>query len=100
MKTLREMMDLIESAQAGMAEGLTTMWEVSFDYGPHMSKTVKVKAGSKQEAKAKVEKAAEKSYTRGIMINWVKPVGQGVAEEQLEETTPEAVSKIDKLFQK
>ncbi len=124
------------------------MWEVSFDYGPHMSKTVKVKAGSKQEAKAKVEKAAEKSYTRGIMINWVKPVGQGVAEagsfsygkpprkgsvadlaakkrkeqergrqpiepkdqqvgvakvtkgvaeEQLEETTPEALAKIDEL---
>ena len=73
------------------------MWEVSFDYGPHMSKTVKVKAGSKQEAKAKVEKAAEKSYTRDIMINWVKPANQGVAEEQVEESSPEAIAKINEL---
>lgn len=84
----------------GVAEDSPTMWEVSFDYGPHMSKTVKVKAGSKQEARAKVEKAAEKSYTRGIMINWVKPAKQGVAEEQLEETTPEALAKIDELTRK
>jgi hypothetical protein len=68
--------------QQGVAEGSATQWEVSFDYGPHMSKTVTVKAGSKQEARAKVEKAAEKSYTRGIMINWVKPAKQGVAEGQ------------------
>lgn len=71
------------------------MWEVSFDYGPHMSKTVKVKAGSKQEAKAKVEKAAEKSYTRGIMINWVKPVEQGVAEGSLNEFAPDGFNGGD-----
>lgn len=29
-----------------------------------------------------------------------KALKQGVAEEQVEESTPEAVSKIDKLFQK
>lgn len=100
-KSIRDYINLIENAQQeGVAEDSPTMWEVSFDYGPHMSKTVKVKAGSKQEAKAKVEKAAEKSYTRGIMINWVKPAKQGVAEEQLEETSPEALAKIDELTRK
>lgn len=83
----------------GVAEDSPTMWEVSYDYGPHMTKTVKVKASSEEEAIAKVEKAAEK---RGlsIMINSVEPVGQGVAEEQLEETTPEAIAKIDELTRK
>lgn len=96
-KSIRDYINLIENAQQDVTEGSPTMWEVSFDYGPHMSKTVKVKAGSKQEAKAKVEKAAEKSYTRGIMINWVKPAKQSVAEDQLEETSPEAIAKINQI---
>ena len=52
-----------------------TTWEVSYDYGPHMSKSVTVKASSEQEARVKVEKAAEK---RGldIMINSVTPASQ------------------------
>ena len=63
----------------GVAEGATTTWEVCFDYGPHMSDTVKVKASSEDEAIAKVEKAAEKRG-RSIDINWAKPAEQGVAE--------------------
>ena len=85
--------------QQGVAEGYSTMWEVSFDYGPHMSETVKVKAGSEEEAIAKVEKAAEKRG-RSIMVNWAKPAEQGVAEEQLEETSPEAIAKIDQITRK
>jgi len=54
-----------------VAEGLSTTWEVSFDYGPHMSDTVKVKARSKEEAIAKIEKA-EKKRGRNIMINWAE----------------------------
>ena len=99
MKTLREMMDLIEAAQQGVAEGSSTMWEVSFDYGPHMSDTVKVKASSEDEAIAKVEAAAEKKG-RNIMVNWARPAEQGVAEEQLEETSPEAIAKINDLTRK
>jgi hypothetical protein len=63
----------------GVAEGSSTTWEVSFDYGPHQSETVNVKAGSEQEARAKVETAAEKRG-RSIMINWAKPAEQDVAE--------------------
>jgi hypothetical protein len=70
-------------AEQGVAEGSTTMWEVCFDYGPHMSDTVKVKASSEDEAIAKVEKAAEKRG-RSIDINWVKPAEQGVAEGLLD----------------
>ena len=71
--------DAQKKKQQGVAEGSTTMWEVCFDYGPHMSDTVKVKASSEDEAIAKVEKAAEKRG-RSIDINWVKPAKPGVAE--------------------
>jgi len=63
----------------GVAEGSSTMWEVSFDYGPHQSETVKVKARSAQEAVDKVETAAEKKG-RSIMVNWARPAEQSVAE--------------------
>lgn len=90
-KSIRDYINLIENAQQDVTEGSPTMWEVSYDYGPHMTKTVKVKASSEEEAIAKVEKAAEK---RGlsIMINSVEPVGQGI-----EESSPEAIAKINKL---
>lgn len=68
--------DGIKGPLKRVTEGTTTTWEVSYDYGPHMSKTVKVKAGSEQEARAKVEKAAEKKGL-DIMINSVE---QGVSE--------------------
>jgi hypothetical protein len=76
----------IQGQEQGVAEGSTTMWEVSFDYGPHMSDTVKVKAGSEDEAIAKVEKAAEKRG-RSIDINWAKPAEQDVAEGWDSDTT-------------
>lgn len=56
-----------------------TAWEVSYDYGPHMTKSVTVNARSEEEARAKVEKAAEKKGM-SIMINSVEQ--QGVAEEK------------------
>ena len=59
----------------GVEEGTSTTWEVSYDYGPHMTKTVKVKASSEEEAAAKVEKAAEKKGL-DIMINSVTPATQ------------------------
>jgi hypothetical protein len=73
-----------KKSNEGLAEGAGTMWEVSYDYGPHMTKTVKVKASSEEEAEAKVEKAAEKKGLN-IMINSVTPVEQGVAEQELDE---------------
>lgn len=62
---------------------IATTWEVSYDYGAHMTKTVTVKAGSEEEARAKVEKAAEKKGM-SIMINSVEPKEQGVAEDSEE----------------
>jgi hypothetical protein len=58
-----------------------TTWEVSFDYGPHQSETVKVKARSAQEAVDKVETAAEKKG-RSIMVNWARPAEQDIEEEK------------------
>ena len=77
----------------GVAEGSSTTWEVSYDYGPHMSKTVTVKASSESEARAKVEKAAEKKGL-DIMINSVESAEQGVAEVSkatLDQYVPKAV---------
>lgn len=95
----------------GVAEGSSTTWEVSYDYGPHMTKTVTVKASSEDEARAKVEKAAEKKGL-DIMINSVEPAEQGVAEgydaeyddeagmaDNNLETLARAVEGIDDLIQ-
>jgi hypothetical protein len=71
--------ELSSMSEQGVAEDSSTTWEVSFDYGPHQSETVNVKAGSEEEARAKVETAAEKRG-RSIMINWAKPAEQDVAE--------------------
>jgi len=71
--------------EQGVAEGSSTTWEVNFDYGPHMSDSVKVKADSEEEAIAKVEKAAERKG-RSIMINWAEPVEQDMAEATPETT--------------
>lgn len=57
-----------------------TEWTVSYDYGPHQSETVKVKARSAQEAVDKVETAAEKKG-RSIMVNWARPAEQGQLDE-------------------
>lgn len=61
-----------------------TEWTVSYDYGPHMTKSVTVKARSEQEARDKVENAAEKKGI-SIMINSVEPAPQGVDEGFIEE---------------
>ena len=85
MKTLREMMDLIESAQA---------------------------EGSEPDAYGNTGEKHECGSCDGTGIDthndecpecggkgWVRDK-QGVAEEQLEETTPDAMAKIDDLFRK
>lgn len=69
MKTLREMMDLVESAQAGVAEAKSD--------DPDYDETLKrFKKGLPPKKK------------------------QDVAEEQVEESTPDALAKIDDLFRK
>lgn len=52
--------------------GQKNMWEVCFDYGTHMSKTLNINASTKEDACAKVKKQAQKltECSRGIMINW------------------------------
>jgi hypothetical protein len=83
--------------QQGVTEGSTTTWEVSFDYGPHQSDSVKVKARSAQEAVEKVETAAEKKG-RSIMVNWAKPAEQGIAEGVAETMTMDDAMKVLKHY--
>jgi hypothetical protein len=74
-----------------------TLWEVSFDYGPHQTDSVKVKARSAQEAVDKVETAAEKKG-RSIMVNWAKPAEQGIAEGVAETMTMDDAMKVLKHY--
>ena len=104
MKTLREMMDLIESAQAGVAEGSEQVYKVlAVDKSNALSKQVKlkVKASSLDEV---FERLAINDWypleINGVEVVNGKRLKQGVAEEQLEETTPDAMAKIDDLFRK
>lgn len=79
----------------GVSEGTATAWEVNFDhwdYGSRESKTIKILARSEEDAINRVEKAAQ-NRGRSILINWARP-----AEEQLEETIPDAVAKVEQLF--
>lgn len=71
----------------GVAEGSreqvdpSTVWEVCFDYGPHQSDKVKVRASSQEEAEQKGMRAAKKLGHRFPQLNWAMPVEQGVAED-------------------
>ncbi len=72
-----------ESVEQGVAEGIEQEWEVSFEYGPHQSDSVKVKAASKEEAISKAKEQAKKTFrTQSLSLNWARPVKKGVAEGQ------------------
>ena len=93
MKTLREMMDLVEAAQRqGVAEGSETAADID----------KKIEFHKQGQAAAQYRGSMNKMHAAKIRELEAKKAAlkQGVAEEQVEESTPEAVSKIDKLFQK
>ena len=75
-----------DTQEQGVAEGSreqvdpNTVWEVSFDYGPHQSDKVKVRASSQEEAEQKGMRAAKKLGHRFPQLNWAMPVEQDVAE--------------------
>jgi hypothetical protein len=57
-----------------------TVWEVCFDYGPHQSSKVKVRASSQEEAEQKGMRAAKKLGHRFPQLNWAMPAEQDVSE--------------------
>lgn len=115
MKTLREMMNLVESAQAGVAEGLN-------DTVYPNAEVIKSRNGKPvgeiyQDASGwgcfhyRADNGADSIESREEAIEWLKDLHdeyrqdrslreQGVAEEQVEESTPDALAKIDNLFRK
>lgn len=78
----------VSHGEQGVAEGSieqvdpSTVWEVSFDYGPHQSDKVKVRASSQEEAEQKGMRAAKKLGHRFPQLNWAMPADQGVAESK------------------
>jgi len=110
MKTLREMIDLIESAQTvdegniptvkklGKDETDLPLYTVAVDCGEDGTYTVKVNASDKFGALATASKVVRRQY--GTYPESARIVGQGIEEEQLEETTPDAIEKVETLFRK
>lgn len=114
MKTLREYIDLIDRTQS-VAEGsdhsLKKVWDryakhLGAARGDHANVRQIMKSGKilqdirkyvkdhyGQEAVDNMERYAEKrQWDRDLYTN-------GMAEEQLEETTPDAVRRVEELFQ-
>ena len=77
---------LAKSKEVDEAAG-PAVWEVHYDYGPHQSNEVKVKASSKEEACAKVKRLAKTHGQNNIMINWARPADNSVT-ESVAETLP------------
>jgi len=115
MKTLREMMDLIEFAQQVVAEA-KVIGHVS-DIAGHGKVVQCAKCGTDlrddhgfalsdgtyicRSGKCSMRQAANRlaaMAARGEKPRWRKD--EDVAEDQLEETTPDALAKIDKLTRK
>ena len=88
----------------GVSEGAreqvdpSTVWEVSFDYGPHQSDKVKVRASSQEEAEQKGMRAAKKLGHRFPQLNWAMPVEQGVAEGVAETLPMQDAVKVLKQY--
>ena len=80
--------ELSSMSEQGVAEGSrdqvdpNTVWEVSFDYGPHQSEKVKVRASSQEEAEQKGMRAAKKLGHRFPQLNWAMPAEQDIEEEK------------------
>ena len=95
-----------DSPEQDMAEGTqSTTWVVHYDYGPHQSNEVKVKASSEDDARAKAVRWAKTHGHSSIMINRAS-VAEEVKEGSDWETnhdefttvgdraTPEQINKI------
>ena len=110
MKTLREMMDLIEAAQQGVAEGVTPastskVLRLIQRHHPEWFDTYGI-----GEVEDTVVDLADMGQFSGMSAtDALELVGQeleslygqqGVAEDQLEETSPDALAKIDELTRK
>jgi hypothetical protein len=100
MKTLREMMDLVEAAQQPVAEAAETNtfsdfheWKESV-YAMNADITQMGRAGQYTAIGANGVIGKFDSNTNQGYINGQ----QDVAEDQIDEASPEAMSKIDKLF--
>lgn len=89
-KSIREYINLIQNIQEGVAEGLTKL-----PSGDYQNSHTGVRS-SKPPAK---KKRGEKTWAEWDAIEKAKKE-QGVAEEQLEETSPEAITKINQITRK
>ena len=95
MKTLREMMDLIESAQHRFDEPLTGWHIVYRESGNPVHGTPSFETQDQAQ-----KYLMTRMFANHHEYKVVHTAGVGVAEEQVEESTPDALAKIDNLFRK
>jgi hypothetical protein len=67
---------------------VSSTYEISYDYGPHMSKTVSISANSEKEAEKEVIRTAAKEGHRNIMINWIRKDAQQSIQRGTNESAP------------
>jgi hypothetical protein len=80
---------------------VSSTYEISYDYGPHMSKTVSISAKSEKEAEKEVIRTAAKEGHRNIMINWIrKDVQVGTNESETLKVGDTVWAKDQKLSYK
>lgn len=95
MKTLRDYINLIETAEQGVAEGENQEYTVRVVDEEGSGYTVKVTATSEQGA---LHKAIVRVRNSGARPEHARIIRQGVAEEQLEETETDPIRRIEELF--
>lgn len=111
MKTLREMMDLIEAAQQGVAEGSNQsgLEQLIQQYEDMVENVYGMVPGPRQRKEIAARDALEARIEalpggKSALEKWARAYNdsfdEGVAEDQLDETTPEAIAKIDNLTRK
>jgi hypothetical protein len=92
-----------KDVQVGTNESrkVSSTYEISYDYGPHMSKTVSISAKSEKEAEKEVIRTAAKEGHRNIMINWIrKDVQVGTNESETLKVGDTVWAKDQKLSYK
>jgi len=104
MKTLREMMDLIEAAQQeNLSEDGIESWAGNpsdrrhSGHESYMTPEYMLAHYKKRLAQIAAGKHKYPKEVAQLQAKIAKLEKQGVAEEQLEETTPEAIAKINEL---
>jgi hypothetical protein len=99
-KSFRDYINLIENLQKSVAEGSETHKYEVVVKGHKRSYSVWVEAKNEEVAIIRAQQYVAREHNDTAKRAAVVDMKKGVAEEQLEETTPEAIEKVEQLVRK